>query len=175
MTELYLDRVHCFIKHLVTIHKALVMFTFLKRVVWRIDGFPFCPLNYSEVAPKAFYFRWYDIFGDNKLSVIHPCVRFAIFNTVEFQTCILQYFHGSVYRSHSLMWVKIFADLKMSFTESNCGTGSEDGGNCSGLESSMEDLEVSSQASSGIVVGGRYALFLTDFLENIRSHTFLRV
>lgn len=42
----------------------------------------------------------------------------------------------------------------MSFTESNCGTGSEDGGNCSGLESSMEDLEVSSQASSGIVVGG---------------------
>ena len=70
--------------------------------------------------------------------------------------------------------VKIFADLKMSFTESNCGTGSEDGGNCSGLESSMEDLEVSSQASSGIVVGGRYALFLTNFLEIIRSHTFLR-
>ena len=70
------------------------------------------------------------------------------------------------------MWVKIFADLKMSFTESNCGTGSEDGGNCSGLESSMEDLEVSSQASSGIVVGGRYALFLTDFLHTIRSHTY---
>ena len=73
------------------------------------------------------------------------------------------------------MRVKIFADLKMSFTESNCGTGSEDGGNCSGLESSMEDLEVSSQASSGIVVGGRYALFQTDFLHTISSHTFLRV